>query len=148
MNILQRVILTSFFFLLPGLVFAVDVTIDNAWIREAPPISRVQAGYLSLHNTSNNQLNIVGATSPAFSSIGFHETVVENGLSKMFHLESITLPAKSNVDLKPEGMHLMLFNPVKPLRNGDTVDITFHLDNDMTIKSSFKVKKSNVVTTH
>lgn len=127
--------------LFSSVVYADDIVIENAWIREAPPISRVQAGYVTINNTQNHTVTIVAANSPSFRKIEFHKTVLENGLSKMLQQSSITISSKSQISLKPESMHMMLFNPIKPLRAGEKINITFTLKNKSLITTSFLVRK-------
>jgi len=122
--------------------YADDIMIENAWIREAPPISRVQAGYATINNTQNYNVTIIAASSPAFKKVEFHKTVLENGLSKMLRQSSITIPSKSQIVLKPESMHMMLFNPIKPLHSGEKINITFTLKNENLITAGFIVKNS------
>ncbi|MCK4742715.1 MAG: copper chaperone PCu(A)C [Sulfuriflexus sp.] len=122
-------------------VVAENLTIDDAWIREAPPVSRVQAAYAIFKNDQSSDIEIVSASSSAFKKIEFHKTISENGLTKMRQQASIAISAKESAVLKPEGMHMMLFNPVTPLRAGEKVDINFKLSNGNSMTSSFTVKK-------
>jgi len=121
--------------------FASEIDMENAWIREAPPVSHVQAGYVTFINNQTTELTLVEASSAAFKSIEFHKTVEENGAFKMFYFPSITIPHDKPVDFKPGGLHLMLFNPVKPLHAGEKVDITFKFKNGLSTTTQFIVKK-------
>lgn len=127
---------------------AENVTIDNAWVREAPPVSRVQAAYATLKNNQSSDVEIISATSPAFKKIEFHKTISENGLTKMQQQESIIIPAQGEAMLEPEGMHMMLFNPIAPLRSGEKVDIYFKFSDGATTTSSFIVKKTTGTDHH
>ena len=128
--------------------FAVDVTVNNAWIREAPPVSQVQAAYAVINNNQENDIQLISANSSAYKKIEFHQTVLENGVNKMLHQPSITIPHNSHVTLKPEGMHMMLFNPVKPLQAGEEVTITFEFSDNSTTTQNFLVKKSTGTNSH
>jgi len=128
--------------------FAADVTVNNAWIREAPPVSQVQAAYATIKNNQTNDVQLISASSSAYKKIEFHQTVLENGINKMLHQPSITIPHNSHVTLKPEGMHMMLFNPVKPLRAGEEVTITFEFSDNSTTTQNFLVKKSTGTNSH
>ncbi len=129
-------------------IYADGIIIEEAWIREAPPISQVQAGYAIINNNRNHDVKLIAASSPAFGKIEFHKTVLENGLSKMIHQPSITILSKNHVILKPEGMHMMLFNPVKPLRAGEKVNVTFQFNDGKASSISFIVKKTLGANTH
>lgn len=129
-------------------VFAEGIAIENAWIREAPPVSRVQAAYAVFNNTSNNDAVLIAASSRAFKKIEFHKTVLENGLTRMLHQKSVTILNKEHVAFKPEGMHMMLFNPVKPLRSGDKINIMFTFKNGETTAADFIIKKASHADPH
>jgi len=124
-------------------VVADAVTVNDAWIREAPPVSKVQAAYATFKNSQPGDIEIISASSPAFNKIEFHETIKEGGLMKMRQQTSIKVTAKETTELKPEGMHLMLFNPVKRLIAGDNISIEFKLSDGRKFTSSFVVKKAS-----
>lgn len=127
---------------------AADLTVTDAWIREAPPVSRVQAAYATFKNNLSSDIDLVKATSPAFAKIEFHETISENGLSKMQQQTSVTVPSNGKAIFKPEGLHMMLFNPVTPVRAGSKINIHFTLSNGNTTISSFIVKKATGIEHH
>lgn len=97
--------------------------VENAWIAEAPPVSKVMVAYMTLTNTGLEPLVITAAESDVYSSIEFHQTVHENGLAKMLRHSDLSLAPGEHLQLKRGGVHLMLFNPVKRLKAGDSVDI-------------------------
>jgi len=125
-----------------------DLTVDSAWIREAPPISRVQAAYATFKNNSSKAIELIKVTSPAFNKIEFHQTIIKNGLTSMQEQSSIVIPAQGVAKLEPEGMHMMLFKPVVPLRAGDNVALHLTLSSGKIIQSNFVVKKATGTNHH
>jgi copper(I)-binding protein len=119
-----------------------SLLVENAWIAEAPPVSKVMVAYMILKNIGQDDIEIISATSGMYSSIEFHETVYKDGMASMIHHESLTIPANGQFELKQGGPHLMLFNPVKPLTAGDTVNITFTTSGNTTKTVSVAVKKA------
>ncbi len=119
----------------------VRFTVENAWIAEAPPVSKVMVAYLTINNQSNQAITIVKAESDLYSSIEFHETVHENGLARMVRYSELLVPANDNLELKRGGKHLMLFNPTKRLKIGDTVTIRLTTADDTFKIISVPVKK-------
>ena len=144
----RNTITTLFFIFISSFVTASEMTVENAWVREAPPVSRVQAAYATLKNNQPTEIKLVSANSPAFKKIEFHKTISENGLTKMQQQESIVIPAQSKAMLEPEGLHMMLFNPVTPLRAGEKINIHFKFSNGVTTSSSFVVKKTTGTDHH
>ena len=116
--------------------------VENAWIAEAPPVSKVMVAYMTLKNTGVEPVEIVAAKSDLFSSIEFHETIHEDGMAKMVRHNSLNIPPEKSLQLKRGGQHLMLFNPAKPLKAGDTVNIRLVTKDDICQNVSVTVRKA------
>ena len=109
---------------------APPLVIESAWIRPAPPNVTSLAAYFEIINTSDNDITIVDSSSPAFDATMIHNTVIENGVARMEHMDGLTIPAKGSVLLAPLSTHMMLMRPETPLRAGDTVSITLVDEDD------------------
>ena len=118
------------------------LVIENAWIAEAPPVSKVMVAYMSIKNTGSEDLEIIHAESEVYSSIEFHETIHEDDMARMIRHDSLQIDAHSSIELKRGGPHLMLFNPARRLKAGDEVEIELTLYNRQTISISVPVKKA------
>ena len=118
------------------------LVIENAWIAEAPPVSKVMVAYMSIKNTGSEDLEIIHAESDVYSSIEFHETIHEDDMARMIRHDSLQIDAHSSIELKRGGPHLMLFNPARRLKAGDEVEIELTLYNRQTISISVPVKKA------
>jgi len=119
------------------------LTIQNAWIAEAPPVSKVMVAYLTIINETSEKIEIIRAESELYSSIEFHETKHENGIARMIRHQSLTIPANNKLILQRGGTHLMLFNPTKILKASDEVKIIFTLSDGNTQNISVPVKKAS-----
>lgn len=115
--------------------------IENVWIAEAPPVSKVLAGYMEIENESNQAVNIISAESENFERIEFHQISYQKNLARMQQLERLSIPAKSELEFEVGKHHMMLFNPVKKLKAGNKVNFVFKLDNGKLIKATAIVKK-------
>ena len=115
---------------------------ENAWISEAPPVSRVMVAYMTLKNTGTQAIEIVRAESDLYSSIEFHETIHQDGMARMVRHDSLIIAAGDKIELKRGGAHLMLFNPNKRLTAGDTVTIKLLTKNNTSKTILVKVKKA------
>jgi len=116
------------------------VAVTGAWVRAAPPGAMVMAGYAVLRNTGTHALNIESVTSPQFSAVEMHGTIIENGVARMVQQQVLTLPAGGELTLAPGGLHLMLMQPNKLLRPGDRVELILHLDDGSTLSVDAAVK--------
>jgi len=119
-----------------------ELSIEDAWIAEAPPVSKVMVAYMTIINTGSQAVDIVNAESDVYSSIEFHETRYEDGMARMIRHESLNIPAGERLVLKRGGPHFMLFNPAKHLVAGDTVTIRLSTQNNETKTVSIPVKKA------
>jgi protein SCO1/2 len=84
------------------------LSLSNAWARTPPPGSTTIAGYMTISNNSDQDIQISGVTAPDFRMAMIHESVLKNGISKMQHLDYVIIPAGGSIELKPNGLHLML----------------------------------------
>ncbi len=132
-------LLPAVFLSLP--VFAGEVTITNAWIAEAPPVSRVHAGYFTLHNGGGRPVTLKTVSSEMYGNIEMHLSIEKNGVSSMHWLQQIEIPAGEDVAFAPGGYHLMLFRPAKRLKQGDEVTLQFGFADGSRITTTATVKK-------
>ena len=82
--------------------------VDQAYINLSPVDGNPSAGYLTIRGGPQD-VELLSVTSPYIKRTEIHETVTENGLSKMRGIESINVPAGRTVKLEPGGKHLMLW---------------------------------------
>ncbi len=112
-----------------GLVVAVAwaggaLEIEHPWVREAPPNAPMMAGYLTLVNSTDRPVVLVGASSPQFERVEFHRSRVEGGMARMTRERELVVAPGKKLQLAPGGRHLMLIKPKRPLRAGDQVELT------------------------
>lgn len=118
------------------------LVIEDAWIAEAPPVSKVMAAYMRFNNSGEKAIEIIHAESELYSSIEFHETKQENGIARMIRHDTFNIPANNKLELMPGGPHMMLFNPTKRLTEGDTVSIKLTTNNNKIKTVTLPVKKA------
>ena len=121
--------------------FAGEITVNNAWIAEAPPVSRVHAGYFTLHNGGSKPVTLKTVSSEMYGNIEMHLSIEKDGVSSMQWLQQIEIPAGEDVAFAPGGYHLMLFRPVKRLKQGDEVKLHFGFADGSRITTTAIVKK-------
>jgi len=68
-----------------------------------------------------------------------HQTLVENGVSKMRHTNELAVPPQGSIAFAPGGLHLMLMMPTRELKPGDKVGLTFSLASGEKIGAEFPV---------
>jgi len=99
------------------------LSFEGAWIRPAPPGATSMAAYFELRNSSDRDIIIEESDSEAFEVTMIHNTIVEDGIASMQHMDSLLIPANGKATLEPLGMHMMLIKPKQELKLGDQAEI-------------------------
>jgi copper(I)-binding protein len=93
--------------------------VTDAWIRATPPGAVTAAAYLTI--TSGGAADrLVGAATPAASSVAIHTMGGEAGSHHMQRVAELALPG-GTVRLEPGGRHLMLIDLKAPMVPGTRV---------------------------
>jgi len=122
-------------------VMAKDVLVfTDAWIREAPPMARSLAGYVTIKNNSETVVVIDAMSSPLFAAVKMHNMSMHNGMMHMSHLSSVTLQPNESVVFESGGKHLMLMKPKQALTSGMIVPVTFALASGRAYTADFTVR--------
>lgn len=116
-----------------------SIAIDSAWIREAPPATSVLAAYMTVKNDSDTDQQITGMESPDFRSAEIHRTVVKDGVARMLPVDALTVAAGASIRFEPGGLHVMLFDPQRPLHEGDSARLIVHMASGVTIATQAMV---------
>lgn len=102
------------------------LTVENAWVKTGD--SGMTAVFGQLHNSSAAAITITSATTTASMMAELHEVVMVNGTMQMQPKKGgFVIPAGGSHALAPGGDHIMVMNMTKPIRPGDTVDVTLTL---------------------
>ncbi len=118
-----------------------DIEVTNSWINEAPPTVTIMAGYATVANHTDKDVELIAVNSPAFESIEMHNTVINDGVASMVKQETLNLQKQSTLEFKPGGLHLMLFNPVSPLKSGDTIALTFTFSDNTIVETKTEIRR-------
>ena len=123
---MQRIYKTVFFMtaLLPLGALA-KVTVTNPIIFATQQAGEPTAIFMELHNDGNETVNLAMVQSSESANLVLHGT--QNG--KMITTDGIAIPANGNVQLKPGGLHIMVFDAAKALRAGERFPLTLMFDN-------------------
>lgn len=122
-------------------IAAGPITIENAWSRATAPGQTVGVGYLTLLNSGPRSDKLLEVSSPVAADVQIHETTLNDGVMRMRELkEGIELPAKSRVELKPGGAHLMLMQLESPLTPGTSFPVTLRFRNAGKLNVTFRVE--------
>jgi len=103
---------------------ATAVTVSSPWARATPGGAKVGAAYLELSAPKGAADTLVSAKSPVAGVVELHTHTHEAGVMKMRRVETIPVAAGTKVALTPGGLHIMLMELQKPLKEGEAIDLT------------------------
>lgn len=126
-------------------VFGADVEIDGAYARASIPNVPNSAAFFVIKNNSDKDIAITGANSDIAEKNELHTHIKENQMLKMMKIEKLVVPAKSSLELKSGGDHVMLMGLKKELKAGDEISLELSFsDGD---KKSIKVPVKDLAST-
>ena len=117
------------------------ITISDLWISEAPPVAKIHAGYMTITNSSDDEIILKKIVSPDYARIEMHRSIVIDDRMKMKAHRQIVIPPKQIFRFQPGDYHLMLFGPRSRLLAGDKIMLTFHFDEHLQFSLSAPVRK-------
>ncbi len=125
----------------PALAQDASIQIEQPWARATPGGATSGAVYMTIDNKSNAADRLTGAESDAAMTSQIHEMKVAGGVMKMREISGgLAVPANGAVALKPGGYHLMLIGLKKPLKAGETVQLTLTFEKAGKVAVSAPVK--------
>ncbi|HXE27513.1 MAG TPA: copper chaperone PCu(A)C [Stellaceae bacterium] len=122
-------IAAAILFAMPAWADSSGIKVDQVWARATPGAVKTGAIYLTVTNTGTTPDTLEGvASTPVAEHAGLHEMKMENGVSEMRPVKSLTIEPGKSVVLEPNGYHLMLTGLKGPLKEGQTVPLTLTFD--------------------
>ena len=126
-------------------VFGADVKIEGAYARASIPNMPNSAAFFVIKNNSDKDIAITSANSDVAEKNELHTHIKENKMMKMIKIEKLVVPAKSSLELKSGGDHVMLMGLKKELKAGDEISLELSFsDGD---KKSIKVPVKDLAST-
>lgn len=119
---------------------ATCVTVTDAWVKAVD--SGMTGAFGTLGNSTDADLDVTSASSPASARMELHEVADENGTMVMRPVEGgFVVPAGGDLTLQPGGYHLMLMDVTEPIEPGDDVSFTVTCANGATTDFTAQAKE-------
>ena len=126
-------------------VFGADIEIEGAYARASIPNAPNSAAFFVIKNNSDKDIAITSANSDIAEKNELHTHIKENKMMKMIKIEKLVVPAKSSLELKSGGDHVMLIGLKKELKAGDEISLELSFsDGD---KKKIKVPVKDLAST-
>lgn len=128
----------------PPLAAAADqaVVVEDAYVRLVPAASPNTAAFMRLRNPTAAARAVVGGASPAARTVELHTHLHEDGVMRMRRVERIDVAAGGTTELAPGGLHVMMFDLVRPLVDGETVELELELDDGQRVRVAAPVRSA------
>ncbi len=108
---LRSLCVLTFFFVVACSAERPPLLAEQLQIPRPVPGMSMGAGYLTLQNSSDQQITITRVHSPELKSVEMHESVLEDGVSRMYKLQEVVILPGQSVSFEPGAKHLMLHYP-------------------------------------
>jgi hypothetical protein len=104
-----------------------DVVVEDAWARASIGINRPGAAYMTIRNTGDEAVTLIGISTPLAMMPEIHETTTNaDGVSSMAPAGEITIAPGDSAELAPGGFHAMLMRLQEPMEEGDSFPLTLN----------------------
>lgn len=115
------------------------IRVENPMARPAPADGN-GAAYFTIVNPTEGADRLLSAQADVANVTELHETTEQDGVMRMMpHPEGFEVPAKSFVEFKPGGKHVMLLEIADGLAAGDEIALTLTFENAGTIELTVPV---------
>ena len=115
-----------------------QVIVDKPWVRTTVAQQTTSVAYMTITAAKGGKL--VSASTPVAASADLHEMKMDGDLMKMRAVDALPLPAGQPVELKPNGLHLMLTGLKAPVKAGDVVPIRLVVEDAKGKRETVDVK--------
>ena len=114
-----------------------SLTIDHPISFETT--AKAGGGYMTITNEGDTADALIGVTAD-FPRVMIHQTVEEDGIAKMKHVDRIEIPSGETVKLSPGGFHVMFMGLEEPLVDGDEIPATLIFETAGEVEVIFNVE--------
>ncbi|MFG6205782.1 copper chaperone PCu(A)C [Pseudomonas retamae] len=123
-----------------GLAFqaSAQTKVDDAWVRATVPTQTASGAFMTL--TADSDSKLLSVASPVAKDVQIHEMTMKNDVMSMGPVKSVDLPAGKAVAFDPNGYHVMLMGLTGQLKEGESVPLTFTVENAKGEKETLEVK--------
>lgn len=107
-----------------------NLSVSDPWVRKSMSPNNNSAAYMKISNSSDKDIKIIGASASMIANnVELHKSYVDGkGISRMVSLDLIVVPAKTEIELEPGSLHIMLCDLKKNLNPGDKINLEIKVE--------------------
>jgi copper(I)-binding protein len=94
------------------------IEVTHAWARATATTAKTGGAYLTIANKGASDDRLIAAATSVAAKAELHVTSMDGSVMKMRPLAALDVKAGGQEELKPGGMHIMLFGLTAPLKEG------------------------------
>jgi copper(I)-binding protein len=113
--------------------------IENPQARSTVPAQNMSGGFMKIENDGTAADKLISASSSVSKSMELHTMSMDNNVMRMREVKSIDLPAKSKVELRPGGLHLMFIDLNQQLKAGEIIPVKLKFEKAGEVEVKFQV---------
>ena len=102
------------------------------------------AGFLTIENKGNDDI-LLSASSNVATATEIHEMKMDGNVMQMRPVESLSIPAKSKLELQPGGYHLMFMGLKEPLKDGSIVEVQLRFQKAGSVSVKLPIQKMHAM---
>ena len=118
-----------------------DMEVHQAWVRPTAQ-GETAAVYLTIHNHSASDDELVGASTPVADAVEIHQSKMENDIMQMRMVTSVPIAADEEIIFMPGSFHIMLVNIKEEFVLGEHIGLILHFKNHEDIVVEVNVADS------
>ena len=142
LSIVKRLLKPSALFLMVLSPTALaQIELESAYVRAMPSSAPNSGAFMVIHNSSDEQVKLIGAQSSIANKVELHTHKLEDGMMKMRQVEFIAVPKNGKTELKPGGLHIMLIGLKRPVTVGEQVELSLQFDDGTSLTKLLPIKK-------
>jgi copper(I)-binding protein len=115
-----------------------ELEVDAPWSQELPPNAPTLATFFIIRNHGMNPDRLLSVDTPIAGAAQLHAHIDQDGMMKMQQLDSLAIPAQSDVVFAPMAYHVMLVDVQAdaPRASGKQFPLTLHFETagDLTVQ--------------
>ena len=118
---------------LAGILGAGDIEVSNSFVKITPPNMKQTAIFMDIKNNSYKEISLIDANTSLSSVTELHTHIKDGEMMKMIKVSDIKIPAHGETNLKPGGLHIMVFDLNSSVDENTTANVWLKFDNNETM---------------
>jgi copper(I)-binding protein len=116
------------------------VSASQAWVKVPAADQTLTEGFVVVDNPTMYDVYLIAAVTEAAGKVEFRD-VSKPGSASAQVVKEVPVPAYGSLTMDPKGLHMVLSDMKRPLKDGDTIALTLTTHEGTAMEVSAVVKK-------